>query len=126
VASSQSDQVVKYTINPTTGAATPTITATLRLNTTTIARPSALAFDNAGNLWITDDPHNVMLKYNTASITNGVSVMPTKIITGFGEIDGVLPAFGPPPPAPPPIVPPPPPAPPPPAPPPPAGPAPVQ
>ncbi len=126
VASSRNNQVVKYTINPTTGAATPTITATLRLNTTTIARPSALAFDNAGNLWITDDIHEAVLKYNIASITNGASVMPAKIITGFGEIGGVLHAFGPPPPVPPPPSAPPPPAPPPPAPPPPAGPAPVQ
>lgn len=97
VANSGGSQVVKYTINPTTGTPTPTVTATLKLNPTMNAVPTGLAFDNAGNLWATDSPHGVVLKYTIASLTNGATPLPVTTITGFGAIGGVLFAFDPPP-----------------------------
>jgi sugar lactone lactonase YvrE len=98
VANSHADQVVKYTTNPTTGVRAPSVTATLKLNATTNAVPAALAFDSAGNLWVTDALHDVVLKYTAASLTNGASPLPVTAVTGFGDIGGVMIAFGPSPP----------------------------
>jgi sugar lactone lactonase YvrE len=98
VASNGTSQVVRYTVNAMGQPLQPLATGIVRGDDTTPASPSGLAFDNAGNLWVTDSGSDELLKYNVADLTGGATAAtPATVITGFGDIGGVFPAFNPPP-----------------------------
>ncbi len=98
VSSRNSDQVVRYTIDPATGdAGSPLDVNVFLANGTTAVDPTGLAFDNAGDLWIADSVNDAVVKYTAADLTDGGSASAATALTGAGNISGVLIGFNPPP-----------------------------
>jgi hypothetical protein len=100
LSSRRTRQLVQYSIDEN-GDPVPLSTTNVRLeNGVTPAAPAGLAFDDLGNLWVTEGIRDQLLKYEVADLTDGGTASAARTIEGFGTfgaIGGVLLSFFPPP-----------------------------
>ncbi len=100
VSSRRTNQLVQYNIDQN-GNPVPLTTTNITLqNGSTPAAPAGIAFDGAGNLWLTESVADQLLRYVTADLEIGNPTPAARTIEGFGTfgaIGGVLISFDPPP-----------------------------
>lgn len=63
-----------------TGSATRTVAAALTLSSAELETPSDMAFDAAGNLWVTSNEKNQLVAFSAAQLLTGGDVAPAVIV----------------------------------------------
>jgi hypothetical protein len=92
-----SNTVVKFTSAQLGSTGSPAPSVTLSASAGSLNGPSALAFDNGGNLWVASTTAQMLVKFGTSQLAASGSPTPVVTISNLGNTDIAAFSFNPPP-----------------------------